>query len=163
MKTLLNQVTSIELLDDNKETFNDLLDKIKNGASAEVVDEMDSWWHSDRDIMTYKDILRSAEELNERIVFDNYDYLLTASNNIITLYQYKPVEDMLGDSLEVGDEVLWADPDDDARDLNRTWVVYEIQSEEVIKIYANDASGSEAEVPPSELVHKATILHIEVL
>ena len=71
---------------------------------------------------------------------------------------------MLGDELEIGDKVLWADPDDDARDLNRVWEVYDIQSEELVKITTGeptDEGYSEAEVNPSELVKKSSIIHVE--
>jgi len=73
-------------------------------------------------------------------------------------------KDMLGDELEVGDKVLWADPDDNARDLNRVWEVYKIHSEELVYITTGELGEngySEAEVPPSELVKKSSVLHVE--
>jgi hypothetical protein len=90
--------------------------------------------------------------------------VLTASNDIITLYEYASLKDMLGDDLNIGDEVLWADPDDEARDLNRVWKVYEFQSEEMVRIATGeptDEGYSEAEVPPYELVKKSSIIHVE--
>ena len=72
---------------------------------------------------------------------------------------------MLGDELEIGDKVLWADPDDDARDLNRVWEVYAIQSEELVKISTGklgEKGYSEAEVPPTELVKRSSIIHVEI-
>ena len=72
-------------------------------------------------------------------------------------------EDMFGDELEIGDKVLWADPDDEARDLNRVWEVYAIQSEELVKIYTDQNYHSEAEVNPNELVKKSSIIHVEIV
>jgi hypothetical protein len=164
MKEYLNQVSSIENLEENGTFFDDLVKAIKKGLAYLVANEMVAIPHSDRDTLSYNDILDSAKTLNERIVFDNGQYLLTASDDIITLYEYVGAEDMLGDELEIGDKVLWADPDDDARDLNRVWEVYAIQSEELVKIATGeptDKDYSEAEVNPSELVKKSSIIHVE--
>ena len=166
MKEYLNQVSSIENLEENGEFFDGLVKSIKNGRPDLVANEMAMIAHSDRDIMTYNDLLDSARSLNERIVYDNGLHVLTASKDIITLYEYVGAEDMLGDELEIGDKVLWADPDDDARDLNRVWEVYAIQSEELVKICTGeptDKGYSEAEVNPSELVKKSSIIHVEVI
>jgi hypothetical protein len=163
MKEYLNQVSSIENLEENGEFFDELVKSIKNGRADRVVNEMLMIAHSDRDTMSYNDLLDSARSLNERIVYDNGLHVLTASNDIITLYEYVGAEDMLGDELEIGDKVLWADPDDDARDLNRVWEVYAIQSEELVKIHTDQGCHSEAEVPPSELVKRSSIIHVEVI
>jgi hypothetical protein len=166
MKEYLNQVSSIENLEENGEFYDELVKNIKVGRADRVVSEMVMIAHSDRDTMSYNDLLDSARSLNERIVYDNGLYVLTASNDIITLYEYVGAEDMLGDELEIGDKVLWADPDDDARDLNRVWEVYAIQSEELVKISTGklgEKGYSEAEVPPSELVKRSSIIHVEVI
>ena len=169
MERYLKQFASIENLEENGELFDGLMNAIKKGEANGVVSEMiaESFWHrSDRDVQTYEDILDSANVLDERIVYDDMTYLLTASKDIITLYEYCHVEDMLGDTLEIGDDVLWADPDDDARDLNRTWEIYEIHSPELIKISSGKVGKkgySEAEVPPTELVKKSSIIHVEVI
>jgi hypothetical protein len=166
MKEYLNQVSSIENLEENGTFFDDLVKAIKKGLAYLVVDKMVTIPHSDRDTLSYNDILDSAKRVNERIVFDNGQYLLTASDDIITLYEYVSAKDMLGDELEIGDKVLWADPDDDTRDLNRVWEVYAIQSEELVKIATGeptDKGYSEAEVNPSELVKKSSIIHVEVV
>lgn len=164
MKEYLNQVSSIENLEENGTFFDELVSSIKKGRADLAVSEMVTIPHSDRDTLSYNDILDSAKRVNERIVFDNGLYLLTASDDIITLYEYVGAEDMLGDELEIGDKVLWADPDDDARDLNRVWEVYAIQSEELVKITTGeptDKGYSEAEVPPCELVKKSSIIHVK--
>lgn len=164
MKEYLNQVSSIENLEENGTFFDELVKGIKEGRADLVVNEMITIPHSDRDTLSYNDILDSAKRVNERIVFDDGTYLLTASNDIITLYEYVGAEDMLGDELEIGDEVLWADPDDNTRDLNRVWEVYAIQSEELVKICTGMPTNmeySEAEVPPCELVKKSSIIHVE--
>ena len=163
MKEYLNQVSSIENLEENGTFFDELVKSIKKGRADAAVNELVTMPHSDRDTMTYNDLLESARTLNERIVFDNGLYVLTASNDIITLYEYVGAEDMLGDELEIGDKVLWADPDDDARDLNRVWEVYAIQSEELVCITTDQNYHSEAEVNPNELVKKSSIIHVEVV
>ena len=163
MKEFLNQVSSIENLEENGTFFDELVKAIKKGRSDLAVSEMLTIARSDRDTMSYNDLLDSARSLNERIVFDNDLYVLTASNDIITLYEYVGAEDMLGDELEIGDKVLWADPDDEARDLNRVWEVYAIQSEELVKIYTDQNYHSEAEVNPNELVKKSSIIHVEIV
>ena len=164
-KNFLNQITSIENLEENGTTFDELVECIKKGRADGAVNEMLGWTgESDRDPISYEDLLDSALALDERIVYDDGTYVLTASNDIITLYEYTSLKDMLGDDLNIGDEVLWADPDDEARDLNRVWKVYEFQSEEMVCIATGeptDEGYSEAEVPPSELVKKSSILHVE--
>lgn len=162
MKEYLNQVTSIENLEENGTFFDELVKSIKKGRADAAVNELVTMPRSDRDTVTYDDILDCAA-LGERIVFDNGLYVLTASNDIITLYEYVGAEDMLGDELEIGDKVLWADPDDEARDLNRVWEVYAIQSEELVKIYTDQNYHSEAEVNPNELVKKSSIIHVEIV
>lgn len=163
MKEYLNQVSSIENLEENGAFFDELVKSIKKGRADAAVNELVTMPRSDRDTMTYNDLLESARTLNERIVFDNGLYVLTASNDIITLYEYVGAEDMLGDELEIGDKVLWADPDDEARDLNRVWEVYAIQSEELVCIATDQNYHSEAEVNPNELVKKSSIIHVEIV
>lgn len=163
MKEYLNQIASIENLEENGTFFDELVKSIKKGRADAAVNELVTMPRSDRDTMTYNDLLESARTLNERIVFDNGLHVLTASKDIITLYEYVGAEDMLGDELEIGDKVLWADPDDEARDLNRVWEVYAIQSEELVKIYTDQNYHSEAEVNPNELVKKSSIIHVEIV
>ena len=168
MERYLKQIASIENLEENGVFFDELMNCIKKGEAKGAVIELTSesfWGDSDRDLQTYEDILDSANVLNERIVYDDTHYVLTASKDIITLYEYCTLTDMLGDELKEGDEVLWADPDDDARDLNRVWEVYEIHSPELVKISTGkvgEKGYSEAEVPPCELVKKSSIIHVEV-
>lgn len=162
MKEYLNQVSSVENLEDNGTFFDELVKSIKKGRADLAVSEMLTIPHSDRDTIPYNDLLDSARSLYERIVFDNGLHVLTASKDIITLYEYVGAEDMLGDELEIGDKVLWADPDDKARDLNRVWEVYAIQSEELVKIYTNQGCHSEAEVSPTELVKRSSIIHVDI-
>ena len=164
MKEYLNQVSCVENTEENGVFFDELVKDIKTGNGCCAMKKLVTLPNSDRDLLTYEDILDSARALDERIVYDDTFYVLTASKDIITLYEYCKVEDMLGDTLEEGDEVLWADPDDDARDLNRVWEVYAIQSEELVKIATGeptDKDYSEAEVNPSELVKKSSIIHVE--
>lgn len=162
MKEYLNQIASIENLEENGTFFDELVKSIKKGRADAAVNELVTMPRSDRDTMTYNDLLESARSLDERIVFDNGLHVLTASKDIITLYEYVGAEDMLGDELEIGDKVLWADPDDEARDLNRVWEVYAIQSEELVKIYTDQNYHSEAEVNHNELVKKSSIIHVEI-
>lgn len=154
---ILFQVTCIELLDDNASEFNRLANKIKNGRPDEVAVEMLNWkGKSDLDPFTYDDILGIAKSLDERIVFDNSRLLLTYSRGMIILYRYEyfDIKDRLGKSLELGEPVIWADPDEEARDLNRVWTIFDVQSEELVRIH--DIS-SEAEVNPKELISLKSI------
>ena len=162
MKEYLNQIASIENLEENGTFFDELVKSIKKGRADAAVNELVTMPRSDRDTMTYNDLLESARSLDERIVFDNGLHVLTASRDIITLYEYVGAEDMLGDELEIGDTVLWADPDDSSRDLNRVWEVYAIQSEELVKIHTDQGCHSEAEVSPSQLVKRSSIIHVDI-
>ena len=164
MEKYLNQVSCIENTEENGVFFDELVKGIKTGNACCVVKELVTLPSSDRDLLTYEDILDSARALDERIVYDDMTYVLTASKDIMTLYEYCNVTDMLDDTLEEGEEVLWADPDDSARDLNRVWKVYDIHSPELVKITTGeptDKGYSEAEVNPSELVKKSSIIHVE--
>jgi hypothetical protein len=164
-KDKVRQIFSIEKLDDNAQYFNHYTDMIKCGHPWNVVCELrkvSENAESDLDPYTYEQILESAKQFNERIVFDNGDYLLTANDTIIVLYQYGDVDvyDWTGDKLEINDEVIWLDPDDDARDLRRVWTIYDIVNEELVKI-ADDVS--EAEVAPNELVKASNVLHVDII
>lgn len=164
MEKYLNQVSCIENTEENGVFFDELVKDIKTGNACCAVKKLVTLPNSDRDLLTYEDILDSARALDERIVYDDMTFVLTASKDIMTLYEYCNVTDMLGDTLEEGDEVLWADPDDSARDLNRVWKVYDIHSPELVKIYTGKVGKrgySEAEVPPCELVKKSSIIHVE--
>lgn len=55
--------------------------------------------------------------------------------------------DIDGKRLGIGDSVVWFDPDEDARDLERIWVVDDIKGS--IVLISDDYS--EAEVYPHEL------------
>lgn len=62
------------------------------------------------------------------------------------------VVDINGDLLEVGDCVVWHDPDEDTRDLSRLWGIDEIKGDdEESIIIISDEYGSEAEVFGYEL------------
>lgn len=156
-KNLLIQVTSIERLDDNAAVFDKLQNNIKYGRGDEVAREMSGFPKSDLDPYTYENVLESAKQFDERIVFDNGEHVLANKNGqLIILYEYPEEEeevpevtDKFGNKLSVGDKVIWVDPDPVGRDLNRVYEVNDIPSEETIWI--ND-DFSEAEVPPQELI-----------
>ena len=148
----LVQVNCIERLDDNAKTFDKLTEYIQSGRPDFAVFEMASWNAvSDLDPYTYENILEAASQFNERIVFDNSTYLMTANNVIIVLYMYESIEvkDRLDNDLELGDEVIWVNPEKEARDLNRVWTIFDVQSEELVRIHD---MFSEAEVNPNELI-----------
>lgn len=148
----LRQITCIERLDDNATTFDKLTKHIKLGRGDEAVRYMISWKDvSDLDPYTYENVLEAASQFNERIVYDDGVNLLAANNEIIVLYQYESIEikDRLDNNLELGDEVIWVDPEKEARDLNRVWTIFDAQSEELVKIHD---IVSEAEVNPKELI-----------
>lgn len=166
MEKYLNQISCVENTEQNGVFFDGLMEYIKSGNAGYAAKELVVLPNSDRDLLTYEDILDSARVLDERIVYDDMMFVMTASKDIITLYRYCDLTDMLGGTLEEGDEVLWADPDDSARDLNRTWEVFKVVSPELIIITTGKAGKrgySEAEVPPCELVKKSSIIHVEVI
>ena len=162
-KNLLIQVTSIERLVDNAAVFDKLQTNINYGRGDEVAREMSGSPRSDLDPYTYEQILESAKQFNERIVFDNGQYVIAnKENSIIVLYEYPEEEeevpevyDKLDNKLSVGDRVIWVDPDPEGRDLNRIYEINDISSEEIVWI--ND-EFSEAEVPPQELILAGIIL-----
>ena len=82
-----NQVTCVEHWKDNNKEFNKLMDYIKAGHAKDVVYEMKNWPKSDLDPIPYDEILHLAGEHNETIVYDDFNYLLSANDNIIVLYQ----------------------------------------------------------------------------
>ena len=133
-KRYLNQVSSTENCDVNGIWFEGLLKDIKKGRSDLVVGQMLTIRPSDVATTSYDEILKSAGRLNERIVFDDGHYLLTANEDIIVLYEYVNVKDRLGNYIEIGDKVIWACSDKNIRDLNRVWIVTEIQLDDVVKI-----------------------------
>ena len=163
MEKYLNQVSCIENTEENGVFFDELVKDIKTGNACCAVKKLVTLPNSDRDLLTYENILDSARTLDERIVYDDMFYVLTASKGIMTLYEYCNVTDMLGDTLEEGEEVLWADPDDSARDLNVTWKVRDLISSELVSIItSNEKDGFNiVKVKPSELVKKSSIIHVE--
>ena len=81
------QLTSVECWDDNGKEFNRLLDKIEHGEANYVVEILKTYPKSDRDTIKYKDILTWAAYDGENIVYYDFNYLLTANNNIMVLYK----------------------------------------------------------------------------
>ena len=148
----LRQITCIERLDDNATAFDELTKHIKLGRGDEAVRQMLSWKAvSDLDPYTYENILEAASQFNERIVYDDGVNLLAANNEMIVLYQYESIEikDRLDNNLELGDEVIWVDPEKKVRDLNRVWTICDVQSEVLVRI---QDILSEEEVNPKELI-----------
>jgi hypothetical protein len=84
---MFKQVTCIEHLDDNEGTFSSMINSIKSGHAKDVIYEMLTWLESDFDPFSYDKILNMARDNNETIVYDDFNYLLTANENIIVLYQ----------------------------------------------------------------------------
>ena len=81
------QVTSMEHWDDNETFFNSLMDKIKHGESNYVVEILKTFPKSDLDPIYYSEILHMAGDCNETIVYDDFNYLLAANDDIMVLYQ----------------------------------------------------------------------------
>lgn len=106
----LVQVTCIERLTENKKVFDKYLDEIADGNSKAVVKEMITWAKSDRNPISYEQLLNSANSLDERIVYDDDKYVLTSNEVFITLYEY----------IELGQ-----DDYDDLRRLVSTMTYYE--------------------------------------
>ena len=81
------QVTSMEHWDDNETFFNSLMDKVKQGESKYAVEILKTLPKSDLEPITYQEILRLTGENNETIVYDDFNYLLAANDDIMVLYQ----------------------------------------------------------------------------
>ena len=164
-KNRVKQIMSIERLDDNAHYFDHYTDMIKCGHPWNVVCEMrDTKSPSDLDPYTYEQILESAKKFNERIVFDNGDYLLTANNTIIVLYQYCDYEvyDWNGDQLKVGDKVVWLSPSDkEKRDLRKEWTVRIIINEKLIKI--GDDNGKTLLLMSEDVVKASSVIHVDII
>ena len=74
--------------DGNDEYFDNLLDKIINGRAKEVVEEMKCWDESDIDRYKYSEVLTGkANNHGERVVYDDFTWILTASGTTITLFK----------------------------------------------------------------------------
>ena len=74
--------------DGNTEYFDPLLDKIINGNANEVVEEMKGWGESDIDPYKYSEVLTGkANNHGERVVYDDFTWILTASGKTITLFK----------------------------------------------------------------------------
>lgn len=74
--------------DDNDEYFGNLLNKIINGRAKEVVEEMKGWDESGIDPYKYSEVLTGkANNHGERVVYDDFTWILTASGTTITLFK----------------------------------------------------------------------------
>lgn len=83
------QVTCIDNdEEDDRNTFNICFQKIKKGNTKELVDEMKNWEESDINPYEYSDVITgNANNDGERVVYDDFTWLLTASNTGMTLYK----------------------------------------------------------------------------
>ena len=89
---LYRQFTCIDRWNDeqdgNTEYFESLLDKIINGRAKEVVEEMKGWDESDIDPYKYSEVITGkANNHGERVVYDDFTWVLTASGTSITLFK----------------------------------------------------------------------------
>lgn len=74
--------------DGNDEHFGNLLDKIINGRAKEVVEEMKGWDESGIDRYKYSEVITGkANNHGERVVYDDFTWILTASGTTITLFK----------------------------------------------------------------------------
>ena len=74
--------------DGNTEYFDPLLDKIINGRAKEVVEELKGWTESDIDVYKYSEVITGkANNHGERVVYDDFTWILTASGTTITLFK----------------------------------------------------------------------------
>jgi hypothetical protein len=81
-------------------------------------------------------------------LYDGKDKIMsTAGDNYSATFEVVH-EDIDGKEINVGDSVVWYDPDEEARDLERVYQVFDIESDELIRI-ADEYS--EVEVPACEL------------
>ena len=74
--------------DGNTEYFDSLLDKIINGRAKEVVEELKGWCESGIGVYKYSEVLiGKANNHGERVVYDDFTWILTASGKTITLFK----------------------------------------------------------------------------
>ena len=72
----------------NRNTFDICLKKIKKGYTKELVDEMKTWEESDTNPYAYFDVITgNANNDGERVVYDDFTWILTASNTGMTLFK----------------------------------------------------------------------------
>lgn len=153
-------VANIENTEENGFTFDEMTQAIKDGNPSSIIPDLDMYEDFDlkKEPITYRQVAENILEYDERIVFDDGKHLIAMHDDfLIVLYKWVYPHDKLRNTLKLGDEVLWVDPDEEARDLNRTWVIYDIQSDEMVKITTDVYFHSEAEVSPSELILKSVI------
>ena len=85
-KANIIQVTCMERTEETEESFSDMLDSIQNGNHCNVISAMKTWAKSDLEPKTYTKLLELAEN-GEHIVYDDGEYILTASDTIVILYR----------------------------------------------------------------------------
>ena len=74
--------------DGNDEHFGNLLNKIINGRAKEVVEEMKGWDESGINPYKYSEVITGkANNHGERVVYDDFTWILTASGKTITLFK----------------------------------------------------------------------------
>lgn len=72
----------------NRNIFDICLKKIKDGNVKEVVNEMQAWPESDINPYVYSDVITgNADNDGERVVYDDFTWILTASNTGMTLFK----------------------------------------------------------------------------
>lgn len=71
-------------------------------------------------------------------------------SGIFLQYVIDETIDINGNPIELGDEVIWYDPEEEMRDLSRKWIVRKID-DDIILITADEPYYSEAQVFPNEL------------
>ena len=151
-------VANIENTEENGCTFDEMTQAIKDGNPASIIPDLDMYEDFDlkKEPITYRQVVENILEYDERIVFDDGKHLIAMHDDfLITLYEWVYPHDKLGNTLQINDEVIWVNPDEDERDLNRTWIVYIIQSNKMVKITTD--VDFQAEVPSSELIKKSAI------
>lgn len=86
------QFTWIDRWDDeedgNTEYFDPLFDKIINGNTKEVVEEMKGWDETGINTYKYSEVITGkANNHGEKVVYDDFTWILTASGKTITLFK----------------------------------------------------------------------------
>ena len=74
--------------EDDRNIFDICLNKIKDGNVKEVVNEMQAWPESDINTYVYSDVITgNADNDGERVVYDDFTWILTVSNTGMTLFK----------------------------------------------------------------------------
>ena len=153
-------VANIENTEENGFAFDEMVQAIKGGEPASIICDLEMYedFNLKKEPITYRQVVENILEYDERIIYDDGEYLIAMHDDfLIVLYEWVYAHDKLNNALNLGDEILWVNPDEVARDLNRPWIITSIPSIDKVRITSDVYFHSEEEVPASEVILKSVI------